>query len=597
MSKAKTHKTIVALVLGVACLAGAGDIFAAPPLKFSGTISGTVEDSLGVPQLGASVVLSNGQDRRIQKVLTDASGRFRFEGLVPDHYSVQVTSAAFLPVIQKEIMVQPGTQSLMAVHLNSFLSTVQMSYPPMANGSLMTDDWKWVLRTATSTRPVMRFLPDQSAAPADGTARASVFSDTRGILRVSAGEGGTTTGVANEADMGTAFALATSIFGSNLLQVSGNVGYGSQTGVPAAAFRTSYSRNVMGGSPEVSLTMRQMFLPGRLAAAMFGPESNMPMLRTMSASFDDHTRLSDDITLKYGVTMDSVTFLERLNYLSPYARLTYDLGSGGTLDVTITSGNARPDLGGAPTGDADLQGGLNALGLFPRVSLRDAKAQVQRGDEAEVTYSRKVGERTYSVSAYHESVTNAALTLVGAAGVFGGADILPDLFSNSSIFNAGNFQSTGYSAAVTQNVGSHISATLMYGSEGALTTGNRELASGSAEELRAMLHTGRRHGATMRIAASVPRIQARVTASYQWADDQRWATPGNEYSTQASKPMPGLNICIRQPLPGLARRVEATADLRNMLAQGYLPVGMASGQQLMLVETPRSVRGGLAFIF
>jgi hypothetical protein len=73
--------------------------------------------------------------------------------------------------------------------------------------------------------------------------------------------------------------------------------------------------------------------------------------------------------------------------------------------------------------------------------------------------------------------------------------------------------------------------------------------------------------------------------------------PGNVYSTQSNQPAPGLNIFIRQPLPGFARRVEATADLRNMLAQGYLPLGMVSGQQVMLVETPRSVRGGLAFIF
>jgi len=60
--------------------------------------------------------------------------------------------------------------------------------------------------------------------------------------------------------------------------------------------------------------------------------------------------------------------------------------------------------------------------------------------------------------------------------------------------------------------------------------------------------------------------------------------------------MPGLNICVRQPLPGFARRVEATADLRNLLAQGYLPVGMGS-QQLILIETPRTLRGGLAFTF
>jgi hypothetical protein len=34
-----------------------------------------------------------------------------------------------------------------------------------------------------------------------------------------------------------------------------------------------------------------------------------------------------------------------------------------------------------------------------------------------------------------------------------------------------------------------------------------------------------------------------------------------------------------------------------MLAQGYLSLGVAGGQQLLLVETPRSVRGGLSFIF
>jgi hypothetical protein len=43
--------------------------------------------------------------------------------------------------------------------------------------------------------------------------------------------------------------------------------------------------------------------------------------------------------------------------------------------------------------------------------------------------------------------------------------------------------------------------------------------------------------------------------------------------------------------------VEATADLRNMLAQGYLPVSMANGQSLTLIETPRTLRGGLSFIF
>jgi len=55
---------------------------------------------------------------------------------------------------------------------------------------------------------------------------------------------------------------------------------------------------------------------------------------------------------------------------------------------------------------------------------------------------------------------------------------------------------------------------------------------------------------------------------------------------------------IRQPIPsfGMPGRIEASAELRNLLAQGYLPL-MAGDQQFLLVNTPRSFRGGLAFVF
>jgi hypothetical protein len=594
MAQAKNQKTLTFLALGVFCLASQG--FAATPLKLGGVIVGAVQNTDGVPQLGAVVQLYNRQERPVQRVLTDSTGKFEFVGLVPDHYSLKVTMAAFFPAIQKDILVQPGTQSLLAVHLSSFFSTIQLSYPPLENGSLITDDWKWVLRTATSTRPIMRFAGDTTGSTEDST-RPAFFSETRGILTVSAGEGGTTTGVANQADMGTAFALATSIKGSNNLAVSGNLGYGSQTGVPATAFRTTYSRKAMGGSPQVSLTMRELYLPGRLAAAMSGSEPALPMLRTYTGSFDDHMKLSDDITLKYGVSMDNVVFLDRLNYISPYARLTYDLGNGAELDVTFTSGNARPELSGATTDNADLAEDLNALGLFPRISVVDSRTQVQRGEDYEATYSRKVGSRTYSATVDHESVANAALSVLGPVGGIAGVDILPDVFSNASILNAGNFHSWGYSGAITQHLGEHVSVTMMIGSEGALTVDNAALATPSPEELRNLLHEAQRYVATSRIDATVPWTKTHVVASYQWSDNDRWATPGDVYSTQPNRVMPGLNLCVHQPLPGFARRVEATADIRNMLAQGYLPVGMAGPQQLMLIETPRTLRGGLAFTF
>ncbi|MCX6629760.1 MAG: TonB-dependent receptor [Candidatus Solibacter sp.] len=603
MLEVRTHRTVASLVLAAAVyLTGAAPGQAATPLRMSGAITGFVTDAAGVPQMGAAVILFNRQERQFERALTDGRGAFRFLGLTPDLYSIKVTLAAFVPAMKKGILVQPGMASVLNVNLNTLYSSIQFAFPPIENGSLMSDEWKWVLRSASPTRPVLRFNGDavaRSTAP-KAPRRAAVFSDTRGVFKVSAGEGSLASGIGNEADLGTAFALATSLYGNNMLQVSGNLGYGSQTGVPTAAFRTSYSRNLGGGNPEVSVTMRQLYLPGRLGAALAGNESALPMLRTMAMSFDDRAELTDRLSVQYGFTLNSVSFLDHLNYASPYARVTYSLGENGDLAFAYTSGDARPDLAGKGQHSADLQHELNTLGLFPRISLRDGRPKIQRGENFELGYTRKMGSRTYQVSTYRENVRNAALSLVAPAGMYTGGDILPDLFTGTSTFNAGDFRSTGYTAAVTQSLGEHLTATVMYGSMGALTASNREIVSDSPDELRNMIRAGRRKAATARVTATAPWTGTHLIASYQVTGDHRWASPGHGYSTASVRQMPGLNLYVRQSIPGLSMlpwRMEATADLRNLLAQGYLSLGIAGGQQLLLVETPRSVRGGLSFIF
>ena len=602
MLHAWTHKSVASLVVaGAVCLAMPGAGSAADTVKLSGAITGRVVDAAGIAQMGATVVLLNRQDRQFARVLTDNQGAFKFLGLLPDLYSLKVSFTSFVPALRRNILVQPGMRSVLNVNLNTLFSTIQFAYPPIENGSLMSDDWKWVLRSSSPTRPVLRFTGDALAKDSSGGSRRSaMFSGTRGILRVSAGDAPLVSSTGNEADLGTAFALATSLYGNNMLQVSGNVGYGSQTGVPTASFRTSYSRRFGETSPEVSVTMRQLFLPGRLGAAMTGNDTALPMVRSMAASYDDHAQLSDDVSVQYGFTLNSISFLNHLNYASPYARLSYSTGNFGTLEMAYTSGDARPELSGKGQQDADLQQSLNTLGLFPRISLLEGRPRIQRGENYELTYSRKAGSRSYLVSVYREAVDNAALSIVAPAGMYSGGDVLPDLFTGSSIFNAGNYHSTGYTTAVTQNVGEHVAATLMYGSMGVLTADRHDVVSNSPDELRSMIRASRQRAATARVDATSPWTGTHLIASYQWTGDHRAVTPGHLYSTLDVRQMPGMNLYVRQPIPGLGGlpwRVEATADLRNLLAQGYLPIGMFGGQSLLLVETPRSFRGGLSFIF
>jgi hypothetical protein len=604
----KAHKSVTLLFAGIACLTGSREARATGAerlpgtVKFAGAIAGIVRNATGVPQMGASVILFNQQQKQVGKVYTDDHGEFRLLGLSPAVYFVKVTLAAFAPAT-REILVQPGMRSVLNVNLNSLWSTIQFAYPPVENGNIMTDDWKWVLRSAASTRPVMRFVDrDPLADPPRQTEHGSVFSETHGLVQVSAGEGGMAEPVANQADLGTAFALATSLYGNSLLEVSGNLGYGSATGAPVAAFRTSYSRPVGDSTPVASVTIRQVMAPGRLAAFSNPEFGGSVGLRSVSAGIDDSSRLGDNVVLQYGFTIDSVSFLDRMNYYSPYARLTYTISPGSDLTFAYSSGNARPGLDREDTaaeGDP-LQQDLSTLGYFPRISTRNGRPQIQRGQDYEVTFVHKSGSRTYRASAYRQDITNAALAMVAPAAMYaGGGDVLPDLFSNTSVFNAGNFQSTGYSVAVTQNLAGGVSATLILGDTGALTAagGHQELVSNSPDELRAMIREGRRRAATLRVSAVAPRLRTRLIASYQFTSDPRAIMSGNLYATDSFQPLPGLNLMVRQPLPGFCHRLEATADLRNMLAQGYLPFETAHGQSVVLMENPRSVRGGLSFVF
>jgi len=134
---------------------------------------------------------------------------------------------------------------------------------------------------------------------------------------------------------------------------------------------------------------------------------------------------------------------------------------------------------------------------------------------------------------------------------------------------------------------------------GVLAPQTGQLATNNLDELRSAIRAERRNAVTTRGTGTLRKSGTYFIASYQWMND-RAVTPGNVYSTDPLRPEAGLNVCVRQPIPNFSSlpwRMEASADLRNLLAQGYLPLAAPEGQRILLVETPRSFRGGLRFIF
>ncbi len=597
--RSQTIRVAIGLLAGMLLIPVPG-----APGSLTGSLVGFVSSQAGIPQMGAGVFLYNHYDRLVGRTLTNERGAFGFDSLAPGLYTLRVTLASFVPAVKQNIRIQPGMRSFLSISLASVLSSIELIYSAPGTAKIMSDDWKWVLRTASSTRPVLRFGPQIDITnPAEQREEVkSIFSDTRGLLRVSAGEEGALAAAGAYADLGTAFTLATSLFGTNHLELAGSLGYASNAGVPAAGFRTSFRRpDPFGGNPEVNVTMRQLFLPARVGMAVLaGAADNAPVLRTLSVSSLDKRQLGERMTLEYGGSLESVAFVQRLNYFSPFGRLTYDAGRWGAVQLAYNSGMPPAELlarSDAP--EADLNQDLSVLAIFPRVSLRDGRARVQRTGNFEIAYRKVVGSRAFSVGAFRESVTNAAVMMAAPGGFYSNADLLPDLSSNSSIFNLGGYRRTGYLASVTQKFPGEVTVAVAAGSTGVLAVDEAGAIGAQPEQLRRQMRPERRAWLAARVTTVAPWTGTRLAGSFQWTD-YRALSPTHLFLTQGFQPELGLNVQIRQPLPLVSiwsARLEASAELRNLLAQGYVPVSTFDGRKLFLIQNPRAVRGGLSFIF
>src|SRR5437660_10270019 len=99
----RTSTITLGVVMGTLCLSLSAR--GATPAPLSGTILGQVKSATGVAQMGATVILYNRYDQLIRQVLTNDQGKFSFDALSPDLYSIRVTLASFVPAIRRNIAV------------------------------------------------------------------------------------------------------------------------------------------------------------------------------------------------------------------------------------------------------------------------------------------------------------------------------------------------------------------------------------------------------------------------------------------------------------------------------------------------------------
>jgi Carboxypeptidase regulatory-like domain len=536
-----------------------------------GSISGYVRNASGVPQMGAMVEVLGTAAHNL-RVFTDENGFYSASGLLPGVYSVKAYSTAFLPALREHIGLRPGSSVMVNLKLSGLFESIQL---PAMRGPADDDDWKWVLRSA-SNRPILRMLGDGSLA---ASAESSDKHDLKGTLSFVAGSA--SGGFGSSSDMNTGFSVERSLFSSGTVALEGNVGYND--GSPNTVLRASYSHAMANGSkPEMAFTMRRLAAPG---VNGYGTA-----LQAMAFSASDTFTLGDILELRFGSELQTIQFLGRVTAFRPFGSADVHLSRNTVVEYRYATSEPDSRLEkGFDSAPADLSES------GPRVSMAGFSSTVERAHHHELSLSHHMGDTSLQVAMYTDRVADPALTGVGEASAESG-DVLPDVYSETFTYRGKQLDARGMRVVLERKLASDLTATLDYGYGGVLDLSKSDVA---LQDARRDSYVRDRHTAAAKLSGTLPGTHTRWITSYRWISGQA-LTPVDMFNQSAGQSDPYFNLFIRQPIPGtgfLPGHMDAVVDIRNLLAQGYVPVMGQDGRTVYLVQSARTVRGGVAFTF
>jgi hypothetical protein len=539
-----------------------------------GSISGCVKNTAGVPQMGATVQLVSATGQ-LQIVYTDVKGYFVLTGLIPGNYDLHVSAPSFVPTLREDVVLAAGTSKVLNITLNTLFEAIRM-LPPLKKGDTEDDSWKWTLRS-TANRPVLRF-DDDTALIVETQQEGQPLKGTLALMAGAASEG-----YGSASDLGTAFNVEQSIFHSGTLGFAGDLGYA--TGSPDGVIRASYARdNHDGFQQSLSLIVRRFSAPDSV------PHGGA--LDAVAMSYANGFSVSDFLDFQIGAEGQAIEFLgHEANAFRPNATADFHLGPNTILEYRYATSepNTRASKG-FDSAPADLSES------GPRMSLVDGTPLLENAHHHEISISRRFGDdNKLQLAYYNDRIKDPALLGVGYVNP-DAADVLPDVYSGTFSYNGGELRAQGVRFVYKHKINENLSATLDYSYGGVLELDQPNLNWTAVSD---SLYHGWRHSAALKLNGGVPHCKTKWIASYRWTSGEA-LVPVDLFNASAGQTDPFLNLFIRQPLPhfhGMPGNMEALIDVRNLLAQGYVPVIGPDGNTVYLVQSARSVRGGLAFTF
>ena len=569
---------IGAFALCSICLLGAASAFAA---NDSGKLSGYVADPAGNPQMGATVWLTpQFAGGRAVELLTDENGIFVGQRLRPGLYSVKVTLAGFMPSFQDSVDVKAHLNTSLHIELDSIFAAVgQLHRKPSKLPE--PDDWKWVLRTASSSRPVLQLrdgtviIANRPQQEQSDEPRATVGL-TNGSVRPGASS-------ARPGSMGTDVSYDQNLGAAGKLLMAGEFDY-DQT-LPGTLGGSVATLWVPGGQfgvgPETTLIVHQVRLgdSGR-------------SIRTMRFENSEQIGFGNHVVMEYGGEYLSGGLVgDTVSSVRPHARVGVRISPRwGAAFLMETD----PDAYGFRAQTPEAEPAIDALQTGPVIVWGPGRPVLNGGWHEEFAVHHDLGRRgRIEGAAFRDDSSHEAVfaTLTQSADPYSpSGGFLPGPFAH----DAGAAGFWGTRLIYREKITEHIEVAGVYAYAGALAPGGQD---SSLSNLPGMFETRYRHSVAARLAGKVPKTRTELAASYKWVNGAV-VSRQDLYGDASMGIDPNLSLSIRQRLPSfiMSGRWEALADFRNMLGQGYVSMETQQGAMLVM-PVERSFRGGLSFQF
>jgi hypothetical protein len=486
-----------------------------------------------------------------------------------------VTLAGFLPAIEQHIQISGDHTTLLEIVMGSVFSSLEkLRRAPDQN--MPSDEWIWVLRSSSATRPVLRWQDGEIVIEPGGPAQLEIAQRRGNHGRFDLMTGADHPGsISNLADSpGTAFAYDLGLGSHGQLLMAGQFSY--EGAAPAGGFVAEWlPSGEMGSGSVTSIVVRESRL---------GPGG--PTFRGLRMSHDNQFAVGDRVSIRYGSDYVMAGFTGTTMAVRPRGEVALQMTRNWLASALI----AASPWQNADGSSSALQSAMNSLDVFPTLLMRNGRPVLENEMHEEIAVERVLSKNANITAAvFHDRSTHTAVFGRGAAS---GSDYLQDYFSDVFAYDAGNSASLGARAAYQQKFNDCISTTLLYSYAGALAPSEDALEAA----LRNQLATRYRHSLGARVSATIPRSGTKVSAGYKWISGQV-VSHQDAYGESLYHLDPYLSMEIRQTLPSFfPGHMQALADFGNLFAQGYVPIATGDGR-VMLVPSYRYFRGGVSIQF